>query len=383
MSVLDSGLTAALLPLDKLPPYSPHHRAKHELLRRYMDVWMSKLGFTYDQVVLIDGFASAGRYKDNRRGSPLIMLDAYVGREDRGRFKSPPHFVFIESNKRFTQHLRAEVDAYPSLHGATVDVIYGTYEKQFPRVIEHLATAYRQPVPAFVFVDPRGYKDNPFSHIEDFKRRMPDKSEAMVYLPASFMARFLATGITAAALTKLYGGPTWEEAVEMDEPSRQRAGERLAKLFGDRLSEHFDWVTSFNVEPERRNDYYLLFGTDHKDGLRAMKRGMWAVDQHGGEGFKQAKTLPGQGQLFGDDTVTVPPDTTILGGLLRAEFGEQVFCIEEAEDFTLCRTKYLDSPHLRRWALRPLEQSGDLEVLESTRRRKGDYPPGTKMRFRR
>jgi len=311
------------------------------------------------------------------------MLDAYVGREDRGRFKSPPHFVFIESNKRFTQHLRAEVDAYPSLHGATVDVIYGTYEKQFPRVIEHLATAYPQPVPAFVFVDPRGYKDNPFSHIEDFKRRMPDKSEAMVYLPASFMARFLATGITAAALTKLYGGPTWEEAVEMDEPSRQRAGERLAKLFGDRLSEHFDWVTSFNVEPERRNDYYLLFGTDHKDGLRAMKRGMWAVDQHGGEGFKQAKTLPGQAHLFGDDIATVPPDTTILGGLLRAEFGEQVFCIEEAEEFTLCRTKYLDSPHLRRWALRPLEQSGDLEVLESTRRRKGDYPPGTKMRFRR
>ncbi len=383
MSVLDSGLTAALLPLDRLPPYSPHHRAKHELLRRYMDVWMSKLGFTYDQVALIDGFASAGRYKDKRRGSPLIMLDAYVGREDRGRFKSPPHFVFIESNKRFAQHLRAEVDAYPSLHGATVDIIYGTYEKQFPRVIEHLATAYRQPVPAFVFVDPRGYKDNPFSHIEAFKRRMPDKSEAMVYLPASFMARFFATGITAAALTKLYGGPTWEEAVEIDEASRQRAGERLAKLFGDRLSEHFGWVTSFNVEPERRNDYYLLFGTGHKDGLRAMKRGMWAVDQHGGEGFKQAKTLPGQAQLFGDDTATVPPDTTILGGLLRAEFGEQVFGIEEAEDFTLCRTKYLDSPHLRRWVLRPLEQSGDLEVLESTRRRKGDYPPGTKMRFRR
>src|SRR5437764_1110049 len=132
MSVLDSGLTAALLPLDKLPPYSPHHRAKHELLRRHMDVWMSKRGFTYDHVALIDGFASAGRYKDKRRGSPLIMLDAYVGREDRSRFKSPPHFVFIESNKRFTQHLRAEVDAYPSLHGATVDVIYGTYEKQFP-----------------------------------------------------------------------------------------------------------------------------------------------------------------------------------------------------------------------------------------------------------
>src|SRR3954451_15498322 len=114
MSELDSGLTAPWLPPDKLPPYQAHHRAKHELLRRYMDVWMPKLGFTYNQVALVDGFGSAGRYQGSKRGSPLIMLDAYVGREDRGRFKAPPHFVFIESNKRFAQHLKAEVDARSS-----------------------------------------------------------------------------------------------------------------------------------------------------------------------------------------------------------------------------------------------------------------------------
>ena len=98
----------------------------------------------------------------------------------------------------------------------------------------------------------------------------------------------------------------------MDEQSRQRVGQRLAGLFGDRLRERFGWVTSFNVDPERHNDYYLLFGTDHKDGLREMKRGMWKVDKHAGEGFKQAKTLPDQEQLFSDDAVVVPPDTSIL-----------------------------------------------------------------------
>ena len=142
-------------------------------------------------------------------------------------------------------------------------------------------------------------------------------------------------------------------------------------------------MTSFNVDPERHNDYYLLFGTDHKDGLRAMKRGMWKVDKHAGEGFKQAKTVPDQGQLFSDDSVVVPPDTSILGALLSGEFGKRVFTIAEAEDFTLCRTRYLDSPHLRQWALRPLEQAGDVEVVESSRRRKGDYPAGTTMRFTR
>src|SRR3954451_7247657 len=108
MSELDAGLQPARMPANELPDYSAHHRAKHELLRRYMDVWMPKLGFSYDQVALVDGFASAGRYRDDaKRGSPLIMLDAYVGRSDadRARFKHAPHFVFIESKKSFAQHL--------------------------------------------------------------------------------------------------------------------------------------------------------------------------------------------------------------------------------------------------------------------------------------
>ena len=383
MSELDSQVAAVQLPPEKLPVYHAHHRAKHELLRRYMDVWMPKLGFSYGQVALVDGFASAGRYRAGQLGSPLLMLNAYVGRTagDRARFKRAPHFIFIERRKDYAQHLKAEVESYPTTHGATVDVIHGSYEADFPKVVAYLASAYRQPVPTFAFVDPRGYADNPCSHIADFKKKMPNKSEVMVYLPAAFMARFLATGITDEALTQAYGGPTWEDA--KDEQSRQRVGQKLAELFGDRLRERFGWVTSFNVDPERHNDYYLLFGTDHKDGLREMKRGMWKVDKHAGEAFKQAKTVPDQGQLFSDDAVVVPPDTSILGELLRGEFATRVFTITEAEDFTLCRTRYLDSPHLRQWALRPLEQAGDIAVVESSRRRKGDYPTGTKLRFTR
>lgn len=137
---LASGtLKAVRLTEDKLPEYKPHHKAKHELLVRYMPVWLSKLGFTYDQVVLIDGFASAGRYRADERGSPLIMLDNYVGHRTRSLFKSPPHFVFIESNKKFAQHLKAEVETYPNLHGATVDIVYGKYKDAFLTVSDYLA----------------------------------------------------------------------------------------------------------------------------------------------------------------------------------------------------------------------------------------------------
>ena len=92
-----------------------------------MSAWLPKLGFSYPQVAIVDGFASAGRYRDGRRGSPLIMLDAYLGRSagDRARFKHPPDFTFIESKRSFAQHLRDEIDAIGDLKGARVEVIHG------------------------------------------------------------------------------------------------------------------------------------------------------------------------------------------------------------------------------------------------------------------
>jgi three-Cys-motif partner protein len=90
-----------------------------------MDVWFPKLGFSYPQVALVDGFASTGRYRDGQHGSPLVMLKAYVERsaEDRARFEHPPHCIFIESKRSFAQHLQAEIDALGDIGGAQVDVI--------------------------------------------------------------------------------------------------------------------------------------------------------------------------------------------------------------------------------------------------------------------
>ena len=238
-----------------------------------------------------------------------------------------------------------------------VDVIHGSYEEKFPEVVGYLASAYRQPVPTFAFIDLRGYADNPFSHVADFKCAMPSKSEVMVYLPASFMARFLETGITDEALTKLYGGPTWEDAKAMGEHSRQRVGQRLVGLFGDRLKEHFDWVTSFNVEPERHNDYYLLFGTDHEDGLRAMKQGHVEGRRAQWEGLQAApKSYPTKAQLFSDDALITPPDTSILGALLKAEFPDRSIHDYRSEDETsrFAARAIQDKPHLRQLGAAPL-----------------------------
>ena len=40
MTELSSGLTPVRLATEELPPYAPHHAAKHKLIREYANVWV-------------------------------------------------------------------------------------------------------------------------------------------------------------------------------------------------------------------------------------------------------------------------------------------------------------------------------------------------------
>lgn len=75
-------------PTDVLWECRPHTRAKHTILRSYLDAWLPILGTTFPVVHLVDGFAGPGRYTGGEMGSPLIMLDAFLGHTARDR--SPP-----------------------------------------------------------------------------------------------------------------------------------------------------------------------------------------------------------------------------------------------------------------------------------------------------
>lgn len=99
-----------LLPPERLPQYQPHTGAKHRLLRRYLNAWLPILASSYRQVALVDGFASAGRYSTGQPGSPLIMVEAYLGRDDLDRLVAP-HYVFIEKKRMYVRHARPRADA--------------------------------------------------------------------------------------------------------------------------------------------------------------------------------------------------------------------------------------------------------------------------------
>jgi three-Cys-motif partner protein len=382
MSDLGPRVEGKPLPKSELPPYDEHHKAKHRLLEEYMKVWLAKLAQTYPQVAIVDGFASAGRYQDGRVGSPLVFLQAYLTHTARGRFKAPPHFIFIEAKRSFAQHLQWEIDQIPDLAGAHVDVIHAEYQDAFPRAVDHLQRRYSgAALPTFAFVDPLGYEKTPFALLSDYRARLGRTAESMVYVPIDFMARFVGTTITEPALDRLFGSrEAWERVREEAQPGAE-ASALLAEAYAGVLRGEYELVSRFAVDPASRNRYYLFFGTDHIAGLKAMKGAYWKVDPEDGRGYRQdILAAGGQVGLF-DPAAEVPkgPEEDLLA-LMQAQFGTDKFSIEDAELFTLAKTGFRET-HVRDMALRPAYETGKLVVTEQTAKRRGAFTPGTAMRF--
>jgi three-Cys-motif partner protein len=72
------------------PLIRPHSLAKHRVLRAYLEKYVSVLTANPKQetmrLTLVDGFAGGGKYldsrtKEERPGSPLIMLEAMKAAE--------------------------------------------------------------------------------------------------------------------------------------------------------------------------------------------------------------------------------------------------------------------------------------------------------------
>jgi hypothetical protein len=204
----------------------------------------------------------------------------------------------------------------------------------------------------------------------------------MVYVPIDFMARFVSQNATANALDRLFGSrAAWETVRDGASPGAE-ASALLAEAYADALGSHYEHVSRFVVDPASRNRYYLFFGTDHIDGLKAMKGAYWKVDPEDGRGYHQAMaTQHGQGELFAPAEEAPKPPEEDLEALMRQYFGDRVFSIEDAELFALTETGFRET-HVRGLALRPAYERSELKIEATSSKRKGAwFPLGTTMRF--
>jgi three-Cys-motif partner protein len=363
-----------------------HTRAKHKVLRSYLDQWIPIMGYQALKVgpragektrlLIADGFAGPGRYVGGEPGSPLIMLDALRSHSAFSDLSGVDfHFLFIEQDGRRFAALEEEIRSLGELQqNIKIHLVPGRFEDQFGSLVDEISGREGKFLtPTFAFIDPFGYSHASMSltgRFLDFPR-----TESLFFLPLSFIARFVRRDGQETAMTSLFGSDRWGEAIDLQ--GSQRSG-FLMDLFEEQLQSQgrVNHVLSFQLRTADGQDYRLVFATGHPKGRDAMKTAMWKVDPVSGTTY-EARTESDQLVLFGSEADTAP-----LLEELRAAFVGRWFTIEEAEAVTDATPAFLSKSHLRMRTLVPAERRGVIEVDRPADCKARAFTSGVRIRFR-
>ncbi len=355
----------------------PHTRAKHEILRRYLQAWMPILaqgGFR--EVMYIDGFAGPGRYSRGEEGSPVIALD--VALDQPALRRAEVRFVFVEKDPARAGMLRTIVDAVELPDNFQVEVIGGhSFQTAMDGILSTYRTQGRPAPPTFAFIDPFGWTGAPFSVVHEIMGNR--NCEVLVTFMYEEINRFLAHPDQTDNFDVFFGTSDWREGLQLPDPHRRNRFLHDLYLRQLRESACAKYVRSFEMRNRKDVvDYYLFHATNSLLGLKRMKEAMWKVDEAGEFRFSDA-TNPDQLVLF-----ETAPRYDVLQAELLAHFGGREASVKEIEEFILAETAFRET-HYKRQVLRPLELANPpmLEVVDPpASRTAGTYAQASlKLRF--
>lgn len=244
--------------------------------------------------------------------------------------------------------------------------------------------------PCFAMVDPFGVSDTPMHLIGRILAH--DKSEVYISVMYEHINRFRDSDEFRDPLDLLYGCDEWRACLEIDDGRERRRC--LFDLYKRQLRKAgADQVIHFDLYDGGQHKYSIFHASRHPRASNEMKAAIWSVDPGGGFVFHGGQTE----QL----ALGVEPNFRPLQEALRNEFrGDRWVAIEEIEAFVMSdRTDYHRS-QLRRHALVPMEDRGEIQV-KSPRgkghapqtalslfdsdtpppRKRRNYPPGTEIRI--
>ena len=352
------------------------------MLTAYINAWLPVMGLqalkvphpvgSKPRLLIVDGFAGPGCYEGGEPGSPIIMLNALRSHAALPKMAGVQfYFLFIEQDLRRVAHLKGllkEIDLPPNID---VHTEHGAFEDTFGGLVDEIKGKDKALIPTFAFVDPFGYSTASMSlagKFLDFPR-----SEALFFLPLSFIHRFVGRDGQESALTSLFNSDRWREAIPLEGAERS---DFLLNLFEEQLRQQgqVQHVTSFELRTRDGNDYRLVFATGHDRGVELMKEAMWSVDPAQGTRYI-AHTDNGQQVLFQPKVDTGP-----LLDELRSAFGQRWFSVADAEKVML-PSPYLAKRHLKTLTLKPAEKAGALVVKRKEGRRAGSFTDDARMKF--
>lgn len=352
----------------------PHTRAKHAVLRSYLEAWFPILAKYNGRIVYYDGFAGPGRYLGGEAGSPLIALDVALAHS--AELSTDLQFVFVEERADRAAHLSAEVARVERPQNFHADVVNGKFEEALRTTLDALDNEGHQLAPTFAFVDPFGINGVPFDLIARLLSR--SKCEALITFMNVTLQRFV-TELPAQA-DRLIGLDGASKTIAAAHGSEARTLVSR-QLYETSLRRSAKFVRFFEMrDRDNRPVYDLFFATNNALGHYKMKEAMWKVDAGGDFSFSDGVD-PNQTVLF-----RRAPDQE-LATILNSRFMGRSVDSAEVLRFTRDESAYLDK-HARA-ALTILEAAAPPNARVSVapnksdgkKRRPGTFAPGTLVTF--
>lgn len=336
----------------------PHTKAKHVLLKAYLDQWLPILvqygpQHKLNRLIYVDGFAGPGIYKGGEPGSPLVALDSVVNSNVISKYGGVVEMVFVESDQRRFATLSEQLNRYrddPQVESGRV--VVEPYQEEFATVLARLiaksATRDRRMEAMLAFVDPFGFSGVDMRQVTSLLQY--PRCELIFNFMVDSVVRFRNhsnSGIQQGILD-LFGGDDY-----LSEFATGGVSYGLAEVFMRKVAElgQFEFVREFKMINERGKNNFIVFATHNIKGLEAMKEAMWKVDPEHGKRFSDIEKNP----LF----ASVPDLRGFKDGIYRKFQGKRVV-VGDIENFVIKGDFRV--AHLREHALEPLEHDGSIGV---------------------
>jgi three-Cys-motif partner protein len=344
---LGRQITKMAAPRTTVWKLDPHSRAKHAILRRYLEAWtpiLTRGGFP--KIAYVDGFAGPGRYEGGEDGSPIIALKSVLAH--RHRIQGQVLFLFVEERPDRADELNRLIDALSPPPNFLIMVQGGRRFEQAFAEFRQLHAGWRGNLPpTFAFIDPFGWTGAPFTVVKEILSH--PSCETLVTFMYEEINRFIGHPDQGANFDSFFGAGSWRHCEGCGTPAARNRFlhdlylEQLRNAAGVRHVRSFQMRNASGL-----TDYYLFYATNALAGLKKMKEAMWSVDRSGEFTFSDATNL-NQMVLFGAE-----PQYDDLRRQILARFAGRLVTVGEIEEFVLTETAFRET-HYRRQILKPLE----------------------------
>lgn len=265
---------------------------KARIITKFFDTWsnivLKKAISLGQKVAYIDLYCGPGRYGDNNKSTPLLVLEKAIAKPDLARNLVT---IFNDEDSKAIEKLAAEVKKLSGVETLTnrptlMNTKIGTEAERY-----FLETST---VPSFTFIDPFGYVGLTRDLIKGVTKNWG--CDCIFFFNYDRINRGLSTSIFTPRMEAIFGA---ERATKLEQRMQKIKGshggnpQKREEIIIDTLTEALEelnngetYVRTFRFKKGKRTSHMLVFVTKHPLGYRVMNEIM------ANEGHKDAKGIP-------------------------------------------------------------------------------------------